>query len=438
MANAPYMKMPEFHGDPSRFPGETWKAYKDKLELAYMGMANPGAITDKQKVAHMLQGLRGKAAKFYELTPDLISKTPSEVSAILEKQFGRASLKDLLGMSQHIQKPGETVLEYVARLRAAAAYMNEERRDVRIVTKEELEKLETHERVNVWTQEEYDRKVKERKEQTEEYVRLHFVNGLRDSLRREVFPKNFPTLEMAVREAEAWEKYYEMFEDARRDREINMLEGEPDIVQEAAEHLQALNPSSPPPFVQKQGYSSQKEERSCFNCGRKGHLIRECRQPRQERQKVPPQRRPAVPDRRQIPPERQQAAYKDAKAEPMTKVNGNQPARFMQPRLRDLRIPGAEDHRGSPPRNTGEFTQNRYRATNNKQVSFAQERNQSRGRSEVVNTSRPTLKPIRDASNNRPVEKNGVRPPQRGGFSLPKPLYQKAVNVLASRVRSQR
>ncbi len=57
-----------------------------------------------------------------------------------------------------------------------------------------------------------------------------------------------------------------------------MLEGEPDIVQEAAEQLQALNPSSPPPFVQKQGYSSQKEERSCFNCGRKGHLIRECRQ----------------------------------------------------------------------------------------------------------------------------------------------------------------
>jgi hypothetical protein len=121
------MKMPEFHGDPVRFPGETWKAYKDKLELAYMGMGKPDTITEKQRVAHMLQGLRGKAAKFYELTPDLIHKTPTEVSAILEKKFGRASIKDLMGIGQIRQKPGETVLEYVARLRAAAARSAERR-----------------------------------------------------------------------------------------------------------------------------------------------------------------------------------------------------------------------------------------------------------------------------------------------------------------------
>jgi hypothetical protein len=432
------MKMPEFHGDPGRFPGETWKAYKDKLELAYMGMANPGAITDKQRVAHMLQGLRGKAAKYYELTPDLINKTPAEVSAILEKKFGRASLKDLMGMSQLKQKPGETVLEYVARLRAAAAYMNEERRDIKIVTKTELDTLEEHDRVNVWTQEEYDKKVKERKERTEEFVQLHFVNGLRDSLRKEVYPKNFPTLEMAIREAEIWERYYETFEDARRDMEINMLDGEPDIVQEAAEQLQALNPSSPPPFIQKQGYSSQKEERSCFNCGRKGHLIRECRQPRQERQRVPPSQRPAAPERRQIPSERQQTAYKSTRVEHMTKVNGNQPSRFMQPRLRDMRTSGVENHRVPPSRNTSEFNQNRYGVSGTKQVSFAQERNRSRGRNENATTPQSTLRPERDASNIRPLEKNGVRPPQRGGFNLPKPLYQKAVNVLASRVHSRR
>ncbi len=58
--------------------------------------------------------------------------------------------------------------------------------------------------------------------------------------------------------------------------------------------------------------------------------------------------------------------------------------------------------------------------------------------SENVNMPQPPMKSARDASNIRPLEKNGVRPPQRGGFNLPKPLYQKAVNVLASRVRSQR
>ncbi len=74
--------------------------------------------------------------------------------------------------------------------------MNEERRDIKIVTKAELDALEEHDRVNVWTQEAYDQKMEERRRQTEEFVLLHFVNGLRDSLRREVYPKNCPTLEI--------------------------------------------------------------------------------------------------------------------------------------------------------------------------------------------------------------------------------------------------
>ncbi len=298
--------------------------------------------------------------------------------------------------------------------------------------------MDESERINVSTQEAYDKAVEERKRQTDEYVQLHFVNGLRDSLRKEVYSKHCPTLEIAIREAENWEKYTEAFGDMRGEMEINTLEREPDIVQEAAEQLQALNPSSPPPFVHKQGYPAQKEERSCFNCGRKGHLIRECRQPRLERQRTQPQQRQVIAERRLTPPERQQAAYKGQRLDPMTKVNGNQSSRFMQPRMRDLRAPSAENHRMPPPRNTSEFNQNRYQATNDRRVSFAQERNRSRGRNEEANTPRSMMKPARDTSNVRPLEKNGVRPPQRGGFNLPKPLYQKAVNALASRGRSQR
>jgi hypothetical protein len=262
------MKMPEFHGDPIRFPGETWKAYKDKLELAYMGMGKPEIITDKQRVAHMLQGLRGKAAKFYELTPNLIEKTSKEVNAILETKFGKASIKELMGIGQLRQKPSETVLEYVARLRAAAAYMNEEHRDVRIVTKAELDALEESEKLNVWTQEAYDKAVEERKKHTEEFVQLYFVNGLKDSLRKKVYSKNCPTLEMAVEEAEAFERYAEVFGD-QQDTQIYTLEGDLDFLPIEAERVQIFNSSLPP--LSQQAYPRIQEGWSCHYCGCNGY-----------------------------------------------------------------------------------------------------------------------------------------------------------------------
>jgi hypothetical protein len=263
------MMMPEFHGDPIRFPGETWKAYKNKLELAYMGMGRPENFTDKQRVAHMLQGLRGKAAKFYELTPNLIEKSSKEVSAILEKKFGKASIKELIGIGQLIQKPAETVLEYAARLRAAAAYMNEERRDIRIVSKAELDALDDAEKLNVWTQDAYDKEVEDRKRHTEDYILLHFVKGLKEALRKEVYPKNCPTLEIAIREAEAHERYAEAFQDLR-DIDINTLEGDLDVVQEeAGPAVQGLNSFSP--LLSSQGYPHEQEGWSCHYCGCKGY-----------------------------------------------------------------------------------------------------------------------------------------------------------------------
>jgi hypothetical protein len=269
MASIPSIKMPEFHGDPMRFPGETWKSYKNKLELAYMGMGKPENITDKQRVAHMLQGLRGKAAKFYELTPNLIEKSSKEVNAILEKKFGKASIKELMAISQLIQKPSETVLEYVARLRAAAAYMNEERRDIRIVSKAELDALDEAEKRNVWTQEAYDKTVEDQERNTEEFVLLHFVRGLRETLRKEVYPKNCPTLEIAIREAEGYERYAEAFQDLR-DIDINTLEGDLDFVhKEAGPAVQGWNSFSP--VLSSQGYPPEQGGWSCHYCGCKGY-----------------------------------------------------------------------------------------------------------------------------------------------------------------------
>jgi hypothetical protein len=41
--------------------------------------------------------------------------TPQEVSSIIEKRFGQASIRNLLDLNQVGQKPAESVLEYAAR-----------------------------------------------------------------------------------------------------------------------------------------------------------------------------------------------------------------------------------------------------------------------------------------------------------------------------------
>jgi hypothetical protein len=205
--------MPEFHGDPVRFPGETWKNYKNKLELVYLGSANPGAITDKQRVAHMLQGLRGKAAKFFELNPDLVKKNAKEVSQIMEKRFGKASVAMLMEMSNIIQKPSESIMEFVARLRTAGEYIQEEQRDVTIVTKEEYEKIDPAVLATrkVWVQEEYDKEMAIHKQVLDKYLLPFFLRGLRPEIKSVIIHKNPKNLDEAIREAETHEQYAEAF-----------------------------------------------------------------------------------------------------------------------------------------------------------------------------------------------------------------------------------
>jgi hypothetical protein len=63
--------------------------------------------------------------------------------------------------------------------------------------------LDDAEKLNVWTQDAYDKAAEEPKKHTEDYILLHFLKGLREALRKAVYPKNCPTLEIAIREAEA-------------------------------------------------------------------------------------------------------------------------------------------------------------------------------------------------------------------------------------------
>jgi hypothetical protein len=265
MATTPHVKMPEYHGDPDKFPGETWKNYRNKLELVYLGMGNSDKITDQQRVAHMLGGLRGKAAKFLEIKPELMNMTPQEVSTIIEKRFGQASIRNLLDLNTIQQKPAESVMEYAARLKTAAEYLQDNLKDVIIVKKEDLDKYDKKKQ-RVWTQEEFDLKVETVKENLERLLVPFFIDGLRQELKNIMMQKvPMPsTLTEAVEFAEARERHAEAFKDIRSSTISNTEGYSNDILKEAAGQLQFLNMSSTPSPEENQHYRGK--ERRCLAC----------------------------------------------------------------------------------------------------------------------------------------------------------------------------
>ncbi len=401
MASVPHVKMPEFHGDPIRFPGETWKSYRNKLELIYLGSGTQDKMTDKQRVAHMLQGLKGKAAKFLDLNPDLVDKSAKELNQIMEKRFGKASVSSLLDMAGIVQKPSESIMEFVARLRSAGEYIKEEQRDVKIVTKEQLEEMdaETLRKQKVWTQEQYENEMAIHKEVLDKYLLPFFLRGLRPELKSVIIHKNPPTLEIAIQEAETHERYAEAFGSFAQ-MGINTLDGE--ILEEAAQQLKTLNSNNPPPFIHKQETVKKQEDRTCFNCGKRGHLKRDCRQLRP----------------------------------PMTKPTNGSKSSSVQSGVRDMRQQGAEGDRPPPGRDRGEY---RERNSNfqRRGVNFEKERNsnfQSRnGKFEKDGAPQNKYRnpPAKESSNKfqsrrsdytEQEAKNGGRPPRRGGLTLPSPL----------------
>ncbi len=372
-----------------------------------MGSANPSAITDKQRVAHMLQGLRGKAAKFFELNPDLVEKNSKEVSQIMEKRFGKASVVKLMDMSNIIQKPSESVMEFVARLRTAGEYIQEEQRDVTIVTQEEYDKIDPAALAarKVWVQEEYDKEMAIHRQVLDKYLLPFFLRGLRPEIKSVIIHKNPHTLDEAIREAETHERYAEAFGsfaqmninnidgthesyartlNAFSQLNLNNIDGK--VLEEAAQQLKGLNTNNPPPFLQRQDAGKKTEDRNCFNCGKKGHLKRDCQQPR-----------PSMP----------------------RSSNGKT---RLQPRMRDLREPGAENSNSPLARNRSEYIQ-RAQNSLNRRVTFERDANAPRkyqGFQSNELTYRQQARKQTEGSEH--ATKNGVRPPQRGGLTLPSPL----------------
>jgi len=288
------VKLPTFHGEPGQKHGEeNWKAYKNAIDLAYIvSNTKVGELTDAHKVAHLLLGLTGKAKKFLELNPELRNKSYAEVDKAFAEKFGKANAKSLLDINSIVQKPGETVREYITRLKAAAEVLQEDSFNPTIASKDSIESLDPEDakRLNIFTEEEYSKARNLVTDAFNKFLMPHFIRGLRPELKIVLLNGRPHTLEEAVQAAEEHEKYTEAYGGIST-AGISMLQGdvrEQGIIGEVAEQLQSLNMKSneeqrhdkeednirPTPY--------ERETRTCYYCHKQGHLARDCRKRRSQ------------------------------------------------------------------------------------------------------------------------------------------------------------
>lgn len=207
------VKLPDFHGDSSKLPHESWEDYETSLQLTYdaSGIAN---IDDVVRRAHVLTGLQGRAKQVLRLNPQWKNLPYLELLQQLRKKFGKPSWRNLEEIGKVIQKPRESVLEFLARLRESAR-ATETLEEYPVVTKQEAKTI-----VGENSDLEAIKKAKLEKEQQmysriiDRFIFKYFVKGLRPDIRASVATSNPKNLSDAIEKAEDYEKYADMFDDS--------------------------------------------------------------------------------------------------------------------------------------------------------------------------------------------------------------------------------
>lgn len=371
------LKLPEFHGDSINYPGENWQRYKANIALAYKVAGVEEKLTNAQRAAHLLQGLKGKALNYLEEYPELHEKGYEEVDLLLANKFEGTSLAGLMEMGQIVQKPGESVRAFLNRLMRAAGAIEKDPHVVEVVEskkplKEEDFGGEDKNVTKVQPMEQYEQERRALREAAKKLVFPHFLRGLRQEFRAVLMSKKPTMLDEAVKMAEEHEAYMENYGALGMPEIRNLEAGEPDqaLVNKIAEQLKSLNVTHSSSQVNQVGQSPNNsrsvETRSCHYCGEAGHLVRFCKFRRQDRDR----------DIR-----RQEQSRWDAAP--------------MQRRVRDLRSQSPHGGRAQPPRNQGK------NSSPNNPVRFTIEKR-------------------------RQMEKNGRSPPQkeRGGLKVPSPILK--------------
>lgn len=381
------VRLPTFHGEPGQKGGEeNWKAYKNAIELAYVvSNTKMSELTDQQRVAHLLSGLNGKAKKFLELHPEFRKQSYAEVDKAFSEKFGKASARHLLDINNIVQRPGESVMEYVARLKEAAEILQEDSFSPTIATQEQIENMDGEEvkRLNVFTQDEYNKARSLVNDAFNKLMMPHFLRGLKKEVRDVVMQSRPTTFEAALKTAEEYEKFTETFGSLSSSGNVSLLQAhdpsDTGIIDEVAGQLQGLNMKEREELNDKRNENmmagndpyGNMETRRCHYCQKIGHLKYQCRlrmshyrenpgeyPPRYQPYPVEGRRnynRPQYNDSRRYPDEGREYPRRTYSEDPRRSYRGDpRPQRYenrredqqyagsarMQPRMRNMRQPG--------------------------------------------------------------------------------------------------
>jgi hypothetical protein len=308
------MRLPEFHGDPQQYPNETWDTYEADLELAYAG-SGVSKVDEVMRKAHLLTGLRGPAARYLRLNPGLRTMPYWEALKTLRKYFRRFHAPGIEDLSRCKQKPGESVLEYVARLKDTLSTLGPEEEYVALTKKEAKDLLKSEEGVDLVEDEDIKESQRTYRKINEEMTKRLFLKGVRDEFKTALRNRMPKTLQDAIEIAEEIERYSSLYEGASFNATLGRASDmsrsasphpgskreQDHVVKEASEQLRALNTSDrdprrnrssertrnspqgvPPRYSRSSDRNDQFQEDDysrrfrCYYCGRQGHVVRDC------------------------------------------------------------------------------------------------------------------------------------------------------------------
>lgn len=307
-------RIPEFHNDPVKYPGETWAQHKQNLKLAYRvaGMVREN-VPEDQRVAHLLQGLTGKARKILEYNPNLYDMRLNELETVLEQRFGKRSYTGIVDMNNVIQKDDETINEFVARLRSSAEGIMTRIKEVKVMTREEVENDPSIDPDTTMTPERYRLELSVYEEARDATILPFFLKGMKESIARGISHDRPRSLAAAVKAAEEYEIYQQMY-GADRSARISMMEARDDLVEGVAKKLRDLNTSHPtgtnrnlakPQHRREAGRPERRQgDYSCHNCKKLGHFARDCPDKNKDTSQKLDQGRPEKRYSRPVYPER--------------------------------------------------------------------------------------------------------------------------------------
>lgn len=206
------VRLPEFHADSAKYSQESWEDYETSLQWAYEG-SGVAQIDDTVKRAHLLTGLQGKAKQVLRLNPQWKNLAYPELLQQLRRKFGQPSWKNLEEIGKVIQRPGESVVEFLARLREAARATNVLDEYPLMTKKEAKAMVKASEGTLVAVPEEEVQKEKDLYSKLiDRFIFGYFIRGLQPKIQSAVINACPKTFKQAIGKAEETEKYLDLFQ----------------------------------------------------------------------------------------------------------------------------------------------------------------------------------------------------------------------------------